>query len=119
MKEENSCSSTASPQGKPPSKLDRGRWKPEEHQLFLEGIKLYGRDWKKIERLVGSRSGPQIRSHAQKYFNKLSKEKEIHDASSDPSLSNRDSSSSIFTLPDLKMTRKKEHDKAGKKSKRK
>lgn len=32
------------------------------------GLELYGKDWKKIEALVGSRTGAQIRSHAQKYF---------------------------------------------------
>lgn len=58
-----------------PVQLDRGRWKKEEHELFLQGLEMYGRDWKKIERLVGTRTGPQIRSHAQKYFNKVSKDK--------------------------------------------
>jgi len=56
------------------TKVDKGRWKKEEHELFLKGLKLYGRDWKKIEVLVGSRTGPQIRSHAQKYFNRIGKE---------------------------------------------
>jgi hypothetical protein len=32
------------------------------------GLELYGKDWKKIESLVGTRTGAQIRSHAQKYF---------------------------------------------------
>jgi SHAQKYF class myb-like DNA-binding protein len=59
------------------TKVDRGRWRKEEHDLFLKGLELYGRDWKKIESLVGTRTGPQIRSHAQKYFNKVSKEKGI------------------------------------------
>ena len=59
------------------AKLDKGRWKKEEHELFLKGLEIYGRDWKKIESLVGSRTGPQIRSHAQKYFNKITKDKEV------------------------------------------
>lgn len=35
--------------------------------LFL-GLRVYGRNWKKIEQLVQTRSGSQIRSHAQKFF---------------------------------------------------
>lgn len=38
------------------------------------GLQLYGKDWKKIEALVATRNGAQIRSHAQKYFIKLRKE---------------------------------------------
>lgn len=26
-----------------------GRWSIEEHQLFVEGIRIYGKDWKMIE----------------------------------------------------------------------
>ncbi len=26
-----------------------GRWTADEHRLFLEGIMLYGRDWKKMQ----------------------------------------------------------------------
>jgi hypothetical protein len=38
------------------------------------GLQLYGKDWKKIEALVATRNGAQIRSHAQKYFIKTKKE---------------------------------------------
>lgn len=31
-------------------------------------IRLYGKDWRKVEDFVKTRSGAQIRSHAQKYF---------------------------------------------------
>jgi hypothetical protein len=39
-------------------------------------LQLYGKDWKKIEALVATRNGAQIRSHAQKYFIKVRKEDE-------------------------------------------
>lgn len=111
MKEENSTSNSSSFPQKSQPKKDRGRWRPEEHDLFLKGLEKYGRDWKKIESLVGTRTGPQIRSHAQKYFNKLSKEKEQNELSSDLSLMNKESSPSISSLLDLKANKKKEHDK--------
>ena len=31
-------------------------------------MKLYGKDWKKVEQHVGTRSSTQARSHAQKVF---------------------------------------------------
>jgi len=51
-----------------------GRWTKEEHLSFLESIRLYGKDWRKIEEHVGSRTCSQIRSHAQKYFLRVEKE---------------------------------------------
>ncbi|KAL5568613.1 hypothetical protein UlMin_025188 [Ulmus minor] len=51
-------------------------WTKEEHELFLLGLKLYGRGrmkWKKIASLIGTRDSTQVASHAQKYFNKLDK----------------------------------------------
>ncbi|KAJ1394051.1 hypothetical protein B484DRAFT_408003, partial [Ochromonadaceae sp. CCMP2298] len=48
-----------------------GRWTPEEHRLFLEGIMLYGKDWKRMQPLVKSRTLVQIRTHAQKVFKKI------------------------------------------------
>ncbi|CAI2385096.1 unnamed protein product [Moneuplotes crassus] len=50
-----------------------GRWKKSEHDDFIKGLKMYGKDWKKIEALVKTRNGAQIRSHAQKWFSKINK----------------------------------------------
>ncbi len=48
-----------------------GRWTKEEHELFVEALKLYGKDWKKVQEHVGTRTTTQARSHAQKYFAKM------------------------------------------------
>jgi len=50
-----------------------GRWGNEEHELFLRGLELYGKGWKKIANLIKTRTVVQIRTHAQKYFQKLAK----------------------------------------------
>jgi SHAQKYF class myb-like DNA-binding protein len=51
-----------------------GRWTSEEHRLFIEGLAKYGKDWKKIEDHIKTRDGAQIRSHAQKFFLRMTKE---------------------------------------------
>ncbi|KAK4267096.1 hypothetical protein QN277_023929 [Acacia crassicarpa] len=52
----------------------RERWTEEEHNKFLEALKLYGRAWQRIEEHIGTKTAVQIRSHAQKFFSKLEKE---------------------------------------------
>ncbi|XP_017637523.1 protein LATE ELONGATED HYPOCOTYL-like isoform X3 [Gossypium arboreum] len=52
----------------------RERWSEEEHNRFLEALKLYGRAWQRIEEYIGTKTAVQIRSHAQKFFSKLEKE---------------------------------------------
>ena len=42
-----------------------GRWSKEEHKLFVEGLIQFGKNWKKVEEHIGTRTGAQIRSHAQ------------------------------------------------------
>ena len=49
----------------------RERWTDEEHLLFLEGMKLHGRSWGRVAEHVRSKTTIQIRSHAQKYFNRV------------------------------------------------
>jgi len=34
-----------------------GRWSREEHEKFIEAMSMYGKDWKKVETYIGSRSG--------------------------------------------------------------
>ncbi|XP_076931840.1 protein LATE ELONGATED HYPOCOTYL-like [Bidens hawaiensis] len=52
----------------------RERWTEDEHNRFLEALKLYGRAWQRIEEHIGTKTAVQIRSHAQKFFTKLEKE---------------------------------------------
>jgi len=61
-------SSTQGSQGE-----NTGRWTAEEHRLFLQGLEQHGKGWKKIASLIKSRTVVQIRTHAQKYFQKLAK----------------------------------------------
>ncbi|KAJ1418818.1 Homeodomain-like protein, partial [Ochromonadaceae sp. CCMP2298] len=50
-----------------------GRWTNEEHKLFLLGLQRYQKQWKLIAELVQTRTIVQIRTHAQKYFQKQSR----------------------------------------------
>lgn len=52
-------------------------WSPSEHKMFLEGLNKYGRkNVKAISQYVGTRNPTQVRTHAQKYFAKIEKDKE-------------------------------------------
>ncbi|KAJ0966768.1 hypothetical protein J5N97_023685 [Dioscorea zingiberensis] len=52
----------------------REKWTEEEHNKFLEALKLYGRAWRRIEEHIGTKTAVQIRSHAQKFFTKVVRE---------------------------------------------
>ena len=68
-----------------------GRWRSEEHDLFVEGLQKYGYNWESVAAHVSTRTVVQVRSHAQKYFNKLKKEwKESPDKSSKKSSKSAD-----------------------------
>ncbi len=53
--------------------FNNGRWSEEEHKKFLEGILEFGNEWKKVQKVIKTRSSTQARSHAQKFFLKIKK----------------------------------------------
>ena len=54
-------------------KFQTGKWTEEEHEKFIEGILIYGNEWKKVQEIIKTRSSAQARSHAQKFFLKIKK----------------------------------------------
>ena len=55
------------------AKFNSGRWTTEEHNLFLEGLRIHGKNWDKICVHVKSRDATHCRAHGQKFFAKLIK----------------------------------------------
>lgn len=72
-------------------KHNTGRWTSEEHKKFLEAIEIYGRDWKKVQDYVGTRTSTQARSHAQKVL--------PHPATVEANPGSHNSSSTTMTKP--------------------
>ncbi|OQR94322.1 hypothetical protein ACHHYP_01419 [Achlya hypogyna] len=52
----------------------RARWTAAEHELFVEGVKRFGRKWKKVQEHVKTKTKEQVRSHANAYFAKPSQD---------------------------------------------
>ncbi|KAF0700069.1 Aste57867_9388 [Aphanomyces stellatus] len=51
-----------------------GTWTADEHDRFLQGVRLFPRGpWKNVAEIVQTRSVRQIRSHAQKYREKIAR----------------------------------------------
>ncbi|EKX34435.1 hypothetical protein GUITHDRAFT_147214 [Guillardia theta CCMP2712] len=51
-------------------------WTAQEHQRFLEGLKVHGqRNFKAIAGYVGTRTSTQVKTHAQKFFQKMARQK--------------------------------------------
>jgi len=79
-----------------PNQQSKGQsryWTAEEHQKFLEAIRKYGdKDVRSIAAYVGSRNATQVRTHGQKYYLRLEREKrkkdEIQPMDSNPNQKN-------------------------------
>lgn len=64
--------------GRMEEKNYKGRWTKSEHNAFVKGKQRlqiglinYGKQWKKLQKCVPTRTVIQIRTHAQKFFIKL------------------------------------------------
>ena len=51
--------------------LKEGNWTLKEHIQYLQGIEKFGVNWVKIFDLIPSRTSNQIRSHSQKFYQRL------------------------------------------------
>ena len=47
-----------------PKVYAKGRWTTEEHNKFLEALRIHGKNWDAITDHIGSRDTTHIRSHA-------------------------------------------------------
>jgi SHAQKYF class myb-like DNA-binding protein len=83
-----------------------GRWTAEEHRLFLQGLDQHGKGWKKIASLIKSRTVVQIRTHAQKYFQKLAKARQ-NGEEGDVAMEGRGGVTSIPMSPSLQSTKRR------------
>ncbi|CAM8949063.1 unnamed protein product [Rhodiola kirilowii] len=63
-------------------------WTEEEHRLFLHGLQEYGKgDWRGISRYcVMTKTGIQVASHAQKYFEHQKKKEKKYKKRKRPSI---------------------------------
>jgi len=66
-----SCGSLSLSTAKSKAPEKTGRWTEEEHEVFLQGLEKHGKQWKLIASMIGTRTVVQVRTHAQKYFQKL------------------------------------------------
>jgi len=70
----------ANPQHTQTQQKSSNRWTAEEHRSFLQCLEKHGRNWKIIATIITSRTAKQIKSHAQKYFQKLAKARQNGEA---------------------------------------
>lgn len=50
-----------------------GKWDKDEHKKFIEGLFIFGNQWKKIQEYIKTRTSVQVRSHSQKFFLRMKK----------------------------------------------
>ena len=50
-------------------------WTEEEHKTFCDAIQKHGRDWSRVTEIIGTKTVQQVRSHAQKHFKRIQREK--------------------------------------------
>lgn len=82
--------------GKDKKKPQSRYWTPEEHQRFLEALQKYGpKDVKSISMHVGTRNATQVRTHAQKYFLRLERERRKKEEVNNPNGDGYNSSSDM------------------------
>ena len=54
--------------------FNEGRWSDEEHEKFVKGLEIFGwKNYQQISEYIGTRTVLQVRSHLQKYKQKLEK----------------------------------------------
>ena len=77
-----------------------GRWTHAEHEMFVKGLELHSKQWKLIAELIKTRTVVQVRTHAQKYFQKLLKQAKIDGSVLDDAFADlfNDSSSDVSLL---------------------
>ncbi|CAI2360358.1 unnamed protein product [Moneuplotes crassus] len=49
----------------------KGKWRNSEHMQFIECFRKHGTNWDKLEKSVPTRTSLQVRTHAQKFFEKI------------------------------------------------
>ena len=48
------------------------KWTSQEHTKFIEGVRLYGKNWAKVAEYIGpSRARDQMASHSQSFRKKI------------------------------------------------
>ena len=53
--------------------LNTGRWTNQEHMIFLRGLNDVGKNWRGISNMLKTRTVTQVRTHAQKFFLKVTR----------------------------------------------
>ena len=52
----------------PNNKINKGRWMPEEHKIFMEEYEKYGNNCTLIAKVLNTRTPAQIKKHAECFF---------------------------------------------------